>query len=230
MYQCMKRCWLGVKFFSDGRLRYETLTKLRFGDRIHQQSTFTRSNRYPLLFKECADYLSSVSNPKILSFGCSTGEEINSIGQYLPNANIMGVDINKWCLKQGRRKYKNQNFSFVHRFSDEFTNANGFDAIFCMAVFQRTENRTNKDNSVACGLRFEQFEQEIKILDEKLRSGGLLIIDHADFSFVDTTISKKYTPLRSFGRNKLLRNRPLFDRENQKIAEEYKSYRVFVKS
>jgi len=228
MYQCLRRCWLGVKFFSDGRLRYETLTKLRFGDQIHQQSTFTKFNRYPLLFKECADYLSSISNPNILSFGCSTGEEINSIGQYLPNANIMGVDINKWCLKQGRKKYKNQKFSFVHRFSDEFKNASGFDAIFCMAVFQRTENRTNSNNFTEHGFVFEQFENEISILDKKLKHGGLLIIDHSDFSFLETFSSNQYLPL-NFEKNQIERKRPLFDRYNNKVTDAHYSFRVFVK-
>jgi len=229
IYQCLKRCWLGVKFFSDGRFRSEILTTLRFGKQFHQQSTFTTSDRYPLLFKECADYLSSINNPTILSFGCSTGEEVNSIGQYLPNATIMGVDINIWCLKQGCKKYKNQNFSFVRRFSKEFEEASDFDAIFCMAVFQRTENRTNSDNSVADGFRFDQFEQEVNVLDGKLKSCGLLIIDQSDFSFTDTVCSEKYTPLISFERNRIVRNRPLFDRNNRKVAESQNNYRVFVK-
>lgn len=218
-----------MKFFSNGRFRSETLTKLHFGNQFHQQSTFTTSDRYPLLFKECAGYLSLISNPKILSFGCSTGEEVNSIGQYLPNANIMGVDINIWCLKQCRKKYKNKKISFVHRFSDKFKNASGFDAIFCMAVFQRTGNRTNSDNSAAVGFRFDQFDQEINLLDGKLKSGGLLIIDQSDFSFTDTVCSEKYTPLVSFEHNRIVRNRPLFDKNNRKIAESQNSYRVFVK-
>lgn len=228
-YQCLRRCWLGVKFFSDGRFRSEILTTLRFGNQFHQQSTFTTSDRYPLIFKECADYLSSTSNPKILSFGCSTGEEIYSIGQYLPNAIIMGVDINNWCLRQCRKKYKNQNFSFVHRFSDKFKNASGFDAIFCMAVFQRTENRTNSNNSQTKSFLFEQFENEISMLDKMLKNGGLLIIDHSDYCFMDTTCAMNYMPL-SFDKNQLLRNRPLFDRNNLKIAESQCIYRAFVKS
>ena len=97
-------------------------------------------------------------------------------------------------------------------------------------MFHRTENRTNKDNFVASGSRFEQFEQEINVLDGKLKSGGLLIIDHSDFSLTDTVCSMNYTPLLSFERNRMVRNLPLFDRENRKIAEKHDSYRVFVKS
>ena len=138
-------------------------------------------------------------------------------------------DINRWCLKQCRKKNKNPNYSFYHRLSKEFEVASGFDAIFCMAVFQRTENRTNSDNSIAVGFRFDQFEQEVNLLDGKLKSGGLLIIDQSDFSFTDTVCSEKYTPLVSFECNRIVRNRPLFDRNNRKVAESQNSYRVFVK-
>jgi len=229
LYHSAKRLWLCFCVVIKAEQRSSFLTKIRFGKTYYQRATFTVPSRYPLLFQVCADYLALTEQPKIMSFGCSTGEEVFSIGQYLPHATIVGVDINRWCLKQCRKKNDNPNYSFVHRFSKEFEGSTDFDAIFCLAVFQRTENRTNQDNSKASGFMFEEFESEITMLDKKLRRGGLLIIDHADFSFEETGVAKKYQPLKSFGRNEMHRNRPLFDRENRKIAEEHDSYRVFVK-
>lgn len=230
IYICAKQVWSCFCIITKAELRNCFLTRIRFGSSYHQRSVFTAPNRYPLLFRACANYLTATEYPKILSFGCSTGEEVFSIGQYLPQAIIIGTDINPWCLKLCRKKNQNFNYSFYHRFSNEFELASDFDAIFCLAVFQRTENRTNKDNSIASGFLFEQFEREILVLDRKLKPHGLLIIDHADFRFEDTTVAKKYIPLNSFEQNKAQRNRPLFDRKNRKIAEEHNCFRVFVKS
>jgi hypothetical protein len=216
------------RFLADSRYRAEMLSRWQFRNKQHQGSVYTAEDRYPLLFAACRDYLSSCNKPSILSFGCSTGQEVATIGAYLPRAIIMGVDINEWCIKQCKKKYSNTNWSFYHRFSKEFEASVNFDAIFCMAVFQRTENRLNTDNETASGLTFEQFEQEILMLDAKLKTGGLFIIDHSDFSFTDTICNRHYSPL-NFDKNKLLRNRPLFDKNNKKISETQNNYRVFIK-
>ena len=36
----------------------------------------------------------SIEHPKILSFGCSTGEEVATLSKYIPHGSIVGVDIN----------------------------------------------------------------------------------------------------------------------------------------
>lgn len=228
LFRLIQQVWKLSYIFTDGSYRYGILTRIRYGSRYHQQVTFTTQNRYPLVFQACADYLATVANPRILSFGCSTGEELISIGAYIPGAQIMGIDINHWCLRQCQKRNKNPRFSFHHRFSKEFEISSGFDAIFCMAVFQRTENRTNSDNSLAQGFLFEQFEAEVAYLDKKLKNGGLFIIDQADFSFTDTVCAKNYDPI-PFEKNLLERHRPLFDRNNQKVGETQSFNRVFAK-
>ncbi len=228
MYRCLRQGLLGIEFFSNRRFRAETLTKLRFGKHFHQSATFTAPDRYPVVFRACADYLSSIEKPRILSFGCSTGEEVETLGHYFPAATIVGVDINDWSLRQCRKKYKEQRFSFLHRLSPEFDAAQDFDAVFCMAVLQRTENRTTGDNSAAQGFLFGQFEEEVALLHQKVKSGGLFVIDNADFSFMDTSCAEHYIPL-PFIKNQLRRERPAFDRNNRKIAQSQYYYRVFAK-
>ena len=141
---------------------------------------------------------------------------------------ITGVDINKWCIRQCVKNNRNTNFSFLTRKTGAFAHAGPFDAIFCMAIFQRTVNRTKPNNDIAKGFSFGQFENEIRLLDEKLKVGGLMIIDNADFSFTDTFCASRYTPLE-FNDNQILRERPLFDRHNKKVAECSNHYRVFEK-
>jgi len=226
-YQILKHCAHIGKLLNDGAYRSLHFTKLQFSGNYYQIDFYTLNNRYPLLFRQCRHYLSAVPNPRILSFGCSTGEEVFTIGRYMPGASIMGVDINKWCIKQCKKKHTDQRFSFYHRFSIEFDKACDFDAIFCMAVFQRTENRT-RTSEISNSITFEQFEQDILMLDKKLKPGGLFTIEFSDFSFTDTACSDHYRPL-VFEKNKLSRNRPLFGKDNKKIQDGQDQFRMFVK-
>ena len=230
LFKILKFIWFVFKLCTNGRLRSETIAGWFSRNNLHQRVTFTANNRYPLVFKKCTEYFASRNNidPKILSFGCSTGEEVFSLGDYFPQAKIIGVDINSWCIRQCKKKSRNPNFSFYNRKSRNFENLEDLDAIFCMAVFQRTENRTSPDNRIAKGHTFEQFESEIEFLDQKLKVGGLFIIDHSDFSFADTSCAINYKPF-DFEQNQLLRRRPLYNKSNQKIADEQTNYRVFEK-
>jgi hypothetical protein len=227
-FHCIKLCQLGAIFLSDGRYRSETMMPVLFKNRCHQLSTLTFHNRFPNLFKTCGQYLVNNQNPHILSFGCSTGEEVFSIGERIPNAIIVGVDINYWCLRQCRKKDKNSAYLFIHTFSKKFKQLDRFDAIFCLSVFQRTENRTSQNNTNAQGFLFNQFEDTLQMLDRKLKPGGLIIIDQADFNFLDTDCSKGYSPLM-VDLNQIKRDRPLFNQKNEKVADLHNSYRIFVK-
>ena len=40
---------------------------------------------------------------KILSYGCSTGEEVLTLRNYFPNAHIIGAEINKHSLAKCRQ-------------------------------------------------------------------------------------------------------------------------------
>ncbi len=229
IYYFLKPFWLAMRFITDAYYRSVIITGLRSGNKYYQRSSFTKTDRYPVVFAACAHYLQSNSHPHVLSFGCATGEEAATLGKYLPGAMIVGTDINEWCIRTCRNSYNdNKRFRFFNRHSDEFKNCGGFDAIFCMAVFQNTANRLNKNNETAKYLTFSQFEEELKALDAKLNNGGLLVTDNCDFSFTDTAIAVHYKPL-VFPDNLIERDRPLFDRNNRKIAETQHIYRVFVK-
>jgi len=232
VFNIIYRVLAGGKFFGlvlvNARRRSEYLTRLRYKDMHFQGPTFTARDRSPIVFDQCAKYLQLVAQPKLLSFGCSTGEEAFTLAEYMPNASITGVDINQWCVKQCIKKNKSENLHFYHRLSGEFDIDSGYDAIFCIAVFQRAENRFFKER-ITEGFTFQQFENEVAILDTKLKPGGLLIINHSDFSFADTEIAGQYSPL-AFEGNKKRHNRPLFDRNNVRISETSEYYRVFVKN
>ena len=217
-----------LNFFISASYRSQSVSKIRYKKQFHQTSHYTEANRYPDLFEICHDYFKEQSAPKILSYGCSTGEEVFSLGDYLPNASIIGTDISKWCIKESCKKNVGNRFAFVHSGSEQFELLDNFDAIFCLAVFQHPKNREEFVNK-ATKYVFSQFEQQLIILDKKLKTGGLLFIDECDFNFLETRLVLNYFPLQS-SNNKLSRERPLFNKWNQKISDTQKNYRVFLKS
>lgn len=221
------------RFLWSPRIRSQVLTRVRYKDRQFQGEAVSYPDRYPELFEECRRQLRSQASPSILSFGCATGEEVFTLARYLPQAEIVGVDINRWCLKQcasknSARKNGNGRLRFLHRQSQQFADAGGFDAIFCMAVFQRTEHRTEGAQPADTGFGFEQFESEVNFLDRKLKLGGLYFMDECDFSFEQTAAAARYQPVEFEG-NRVPRLRPLFGRDNRLIANEHTSPRCFVK-
>jgi hypothetical protein len=227
-YRGIKALGVMRRFVVSPRNRSQTLTGLKYRDQHLQLDTYSCDDRYPELFEQCRQRFADYSSPRILSYGCSTGEEVFTLARYLPQATIVGVDINPWCLKQCERSNRSRQLSFLHSLSPEFADATGFDAIFCMAVFQRTEHRTDDALPEDTGFTFERFEAEVAMLDRKLKPGGLFFLDEYDFSFEQTAVAAGYRPAEFEG-NSALRQRPLFDRENRLIANEHTSFRCFVK-
>ncbi len=220
-----------VKLVLDGRLRSETFYRKIHSHYHHQNSTYTITNRYPLLFSACTRYFLNFKNnpaPKILSFGCSTGEEVFTLGEYMPLATIIGIDANHWCINQCHKKNHKEKYFFYNRKSKKFTESKDYDAIFCMAVLQNSINRISTDNNIAVHYTFSKFEKEVSILHQKLKVGGLFIIDETDFSFTDFKYAHQYEPL-PFDNNQIIKNRPLFDKNNRKISDSQLNNRIFVK-
>ncbi len=215
------------RFVAVPAYRSRVVNTFRFKENYHQFSNFTQINRYPSLFTFAQSYFREHPNPKILSFGCSTGEEIATLADYIPQATFVGVDINTWCIKQANKKHSSPNRFFYHSLAKSFEEAQDFDAVFCMAVFQNPENRHDKERTVSA-YPFEQFEKQLIALDKKIKAGGLLFIDHCDFNFLETSLRTSYQ-IVSFKENQQRRERPIFNRKNQKIADAHYSFRVFQK-
>jgi hypothetical protein len=209
--------------------RWETLTRLLHSSSHLQGATYTELDRYPELFEVCRKHLQDHPSPSILSFGCSTGEEVFTLARYLPQARITGVDLNRWCLKQARAASSERApYTFLVSGSAAFAQLGDFDAIFCMAVLQRTENREEGREVADAGFTFARFEQELAMLDRKLKSGGLLFVDQTDFSLLDTELAIRYRALE-FAGNRVERERPLYGPDNRLRSGRYMIERCFIK-
>ena len=217
-----------IIFLTSSDYRNTTLSAIRYRKQIHQVNHYTEPDRYPDLFKICRDYFSGTPDLRILSFGCSTGEEVLSLSNYMPDAFIAGTDINKWCIRKCRQNIHSKNAVFMHSLSPEFKRETGFNAIFCLAVFQHPANRHDPDNEISVNYHFQQFEDQLRILDKKLLAGGLLFIENADFNFLETGLSARYSVLQ-VDNNIDVRERPLFNKENKKVSDITYIPRVFIK-
>ena len=216
------------RFIVNPRIRSEQVTRILHGGAHIQGATYSEPDRYPELFAACRDRLVNVKTALVVSFGCSTGEEVFALARYLPRANIIGADINRWCLRRCREANHNPQVSFVHALSPDFAALTDVDAIFAMAVFQRSENRNHTGPTAHRGFPFARFEEEITRLDGMLKPGGLLFIGNADFRFEDTAIAAKYAPLECAG-SSVQQDRPLFGPDNRLIATRHVAQRAFVK-
>ena len=226
-YKLLYGFYNAYRFVTIPAYRSRVISTLRFGNEHHQHSNFTQANRYPDLFEMAKSHFADKNSPKILSFGCSTGEEVASLADYVPHAQFIGVDINDWCVKQATKNYASSSRKFYHVLSGDFKFMTNFDAIFCLAVFQNPENRDDRTRTESA-YKFEQFESQLTALNRKLKSGGLLFIDHCDFNFLETSLLAQYQ-IAPFKENKALRNRPLFNRKSLKVAERHNNFRVFLK-
>jgi tRNA G46 methylase TrmB len=73
----------------------------------HQLVDWTAPNRYPEIFAAAA--AAAPDARRILSFGCSTGEECVSLAEYFPKSEIIGAEINVLSLPKALEEAKRPN-------------------------------------------------------------------------------------------------------------------------
>jgi SAM-dependent methyltransferase len=143
----------------------------------HQLPNLTALNRYPEIFAAAA--AAAPQAKRVLSFGCSTGEECVTLAEYFPKAQIVGTDINPVNLLRAR-KHQSHRVRFVYARDRILSGFGGFDIVFCMAVL-----RTPETNGIGQHYPFERFVERAQFLESLVRPGGLLIIHNATYRFSD---------------------------------------------
>lgn len=218
------------KYCSDPEYRSIQLIKLFHGGFVHQTSAVTCMNRYPDTFLECSRYFGNNDRIRLLSFGCSTGEEVLTLREYFPNAEIVGADINKRNLKACRKLKTDGRISFVYSSPKNLKRLGTFDAIFCMAVFQRTPHYIAESgiSDISEIYPFEKFENQIAVLGEMVKPKGLLVVHFSQYSFEDTRIASKFTSLNDHRQRYY--GLPVFDKHGQLDTDSPPYHSIFVKN
>lgn len=167
----------------DRRTRSEWFTAFRFRRQVHQDTTYTELDRYPRLFAQVQAHFGREFTGTILSFGCSSGEEVVSLRRYFPQARICGTDINRARLADCRRLKLGDRVEFYPSHPARIASAGPYDAIFCMAVLQRRPHQIERDRvwNIARYYPFATFDDQVMALVEQLKPGGLLVVEHTQY-------------------------------------------------
>ncbi len=171
----------------DRRARSELITRWTRKNAVHQSNTVTWHDRYPQLFAAAQTELSDNTAPAILSFGCSSGEEVVSLRRYFPGARLVGAEINAVQLAACAQLAADPQMTFIRSTHDAISELGPYDAIFCMAVLQRLPHVVEQRGirNIAKRYPFAHFSSEVKFLADQLRPGGLLVIDHCQYRVED---------------------------------------------
>jgi trans-aconitate methyltransferase len=127
---------------------------------------------------------------RILSFGCSTGEELVALRQRFPRAEIVGAEINprsRWIAR--RRVAHDARIVVVHpRCIDGI-----FDCVFALAVLQRQPHKVAEIGleNLSDHYPFSRFDSAVTDLVARLRSGGLLCVINAHYRVEDSSAAKQ---------------------------------------
>jgi hypothetical protein len=160
--------------------------------RVHQITPLTAADRYPELFDLAAE-LAPCAN-RLLSFGCSTGEEIVALRSRFPEAGIVGAEINGRSRRIAAQRVADDRLSIImHPRSVRGT----FDLVFALAVLQREPDRVVALDvqDISPFYPFARFDAAVQMLVESLRVGGLLCVVNAQYRVEDSSAAAQLEPI-----------------------------------
>ena len=163
-------------------------------DTLLQPFPATMLDRHPALFTFAQKAMRDVATPRILSFGCATGEEPISLAFYLPEAQIDAIDINPQSLAIARLEAERAGISSInYSQSDQPPQAAAiYDVVFCLSVLRHGRLDAEQPQSSEAIFPFAKYDTAIRQLDHCLKPGGLLIIWGSQYDFRDTAIAAGY--------------------------------------
>jgi predicted TPR repeat methyltransferase len=184
--------------------------------KVNQISNFTLYDRYPEIFNEVSQI---ITNPKrILSFGCSTGIECNTLHEkYFKDIKIIGLDINEQIIEQNIYKNIYNNIEYT---CDSKNIIEKCDLIFAMSVLCRWPEEDGE-------YTFETFTETLNIIDGLLEKNGYICIYNSKYLFTETELfTKKYEIVKTIHSNTGFVSK--YNNNNDKITVEY-PYFLFKK-
>ncbi len=174
------------------RVRRSWLLRLTRPANLFQPEIDTLPNRYPEVFALLKHTLGDDSSVKVLSFGCSTGEEVFSLRDYLTSATITGLDISRGNIADCRRRLgvsPDPRIRFEVAGATDRLATDHFDAILCMAVLRHADLSYSQAPCCDHRVTFAAFDRTVVDFARCLKPGGLLVIEHSNFRFSDTSVA-----------------------------------------
>ncbi|AVS61162.1 class I SAM-dependent methyltransferase [Paracidovorax avenae] len=231
--------WLRRRLQNGMRLLYRALRdregrgyawlRLTSSEPLFQDYGTTSANRYPRLFGFVRKALSAIPAPRLLSFGCSTGEEVASLRTYFPQALITGLDIHPGHIATCRRRLRERpdpGVQFRVAGSTAAEPEGAFDAVFCLAVMRRGDLARYAGERCDHLIRFEDFDAQLEDFARCLRPGGLLVLRHANFRLRDARAARWFEPVLSLPAVARA-DTPLFGPDHRRLEDQADGEAVF---
>lgn len=159
----------------------------RYADTEHLQlSHQTKYNRFPKIFESAK--LLRPDAKRILSFGCSTGEECQRLAELFPYAEIIGVDIDEYSIKTARRKNRFPDRIFFH---DDLGATGTYDLVLVLMVLFSLEQPIPRD----------RFVKVLTKLDKYINPNGILMVYTSDFDPKEVPEIAAYEAFNEWKRN-----------------------------
>jgi hypothetical protein len=210
-----------VRLFSSGEGRALLWTRLVHRAEVHQTTPYTCDERYPALFDLAATLAPDAH--RILSFGCSTGEELIALRRRFPRAEIIGAEINPRSRRIAvRRVAKDARIVVVHPRSVQGI----FDLVFALAVLQREPHKIveMEVEDLSSYYPYVRFDTAVRQLGGVLATGGLLFVMNAQYRVEDSSLAWQFEPISSSP----LMDEPLFGPEGR-LLERAVAHTIFRK-
>jgi SAM-dependent methyltransferase len=221
-----------VRLATDYERRNTWFVRLTKPAELLQPSPLTGFDRYPEIFEFVRGCIGQQPGLRLLSFGCSTGEEAFSLLHYLPAATVRGLDINRlsvWTSIRRARAAHQPRPSFAVAGSARAEPDDHYDAVFAMAVFRHGGLSYSDEVSCDRWMKFEAFERGVAELARCLKPGGLLAIQHSNFRFCDTETARFFDPVFRLPGGNFHPQAPLFGPDNLRLPVEGYGDVVFQK-
>jgi hypothetical protein len=154
-----------------------------------QVATWTSNNRYPGVFRAVQSRVRHKLGPdlgaghlRILSFGCSTGNEVAALRGYFPEALIFGCDVNQQALGEARRALQFDEAKIFESSPENIAKYGPYDVVFAMSVLCRFPESQNPElDSLRSLYSFESFENGVKLLAGCLADTGILCLFNTNY-------------------------------------------------
>lgn len=181
-----------------------------------QAYSHTLPDRYPWLFEFARKNIADFDGARILSFGCSHGEEAFSLRKYFPAALIKGIDIEPGNISRCEARVRSADaagMTFAVAANTETEPAEFYDAIFCLAVLCLGDLTVSGARRSDPYLYFNDFERMVTDFSRCLKQGGVLFLLTTNFRFGDTAVSRNFDVVFEASLDHLAPD-VLFDRDN----------------
>lgn len=180
----------------------------------------TMLDRYPEIFDFVRTGLTDRPTPRLLSVGCSTGQELVTLKGYLPRATVHGVDVNRDNAGAARALVRRSGLRGIQVSTTGDLSGlrqRSCDAVFAMAVLRHGDLSFKTLDTCRPLLYFSRFEDFVDKMTRLRREDGLLVVQASNFRVCDTRVAAHLEPVFSIDNGHYHPQLPLYGPDDRRL-------------